>query len=151
VSRAQLWSASGDTEPVTETVERSLDGMQLGPPLNATAIKPRGVGENVQRAVHRRTQIVSLQQRQHTRLEKRAPVVSRVTDVALRIDGQPGLTLGTQDVLRVKVTVNQDVGLDAAELVDSRGGGRQRTWRQCVRQFLGVRVELLVPPVGQLL
>jgi hypothetical protein len=77
----QSWSAAGNTESVVTAPERSLDGMELGPTLDAFAIELRGLGEDLQSAVDGLAQVVRFQERQRARREQRAAVVPGVSYV----------------------------------------------------------------------
>src|SRR5688572_13227184 len=68
----QPWSAAGDTKTVAAAPERSLDGMELGPPLDAFTVKFRSLGEDVQDAVDSLAQIVCFEERQRAGLQQGA-------------------------------------------------------------------------------
>lgn len=77
------WSTAGDTKPVAAAPERSLDGMELGPPLHAFTIEFRGLGEDVQDAVDSFAQVISFEERQRTGLQQCAAVVGRISRIPL--------------------------------------------------------------------
>src|SRR5690606_3462683 len=71
----QLWSTAGDTKAVAAAPEGSLDGMELGPPLNAFTVDLRGFGEDVQDAVDSLVQVIRFEELQCAGLKKCAAVV----------------------------------------------------------------------------
>jgi hypothetical protein len=65
----QPWSAAGDTKTVAASPERSQDGMELGPTLDAFTVEFRGLGEDVQDAMDSLAQVIRFEERQRAGLQ----------------------------------------------------------------------------------
>jgi hypothetical protein len=112
--------------------------MKLGPPAGSFPVDFGRLGEDGQPPVNGLAQVSCWQVQQWLPFDRHAGVVSGVIHDAFGVHHQPWLTVSPQDVSGVQVPMDQQAGLDTAQVADGLQGSIDRLRWQRVGEFSGI-------------
>ena len=90
-------------------------------------------------------QVVGVEKPHGTRLQERPAVVRGISGTPLRVDSQPWFAVGAQDVVRMKIAVDDRVWLGTAQLANGRDRCIDHGARHRVRQLRRVPAQVVLP------
>lgn len=134
----RLCAATCTGESVPTPPECRFDRTELSPATDALTIEFRGFGKHLQAARNSPVELIFLKQGEHVCLQKGAAVVRRISHEPFRIYRQPRLALCAEDVARVQITMDHNLGLISPKLTKRRDRRLNNAPRQRVREVRGI-------------